>query len=208
MRQYGARSAVVAHNIWAVTDDSLTARAVPSGHGRLGFCHARSHWFGYRQRFLARDSCGQDVAAVTSVLHAGRDAGSGWSGTGEARTVIGMNLESGGQFGDYQNEIYLGGLSGVLPTMPMAFDVLEARAQATLLPSVLSYVAGGAGDESTQRANVSAFLQWGLVPRMMVGDLARLVGGPIRDEAAFSVVHGSGRGPRASFRFIPRPTGH
>ena len=119
-----------------------------------------------------------------------------------------MNLESGGQFGDYQNEIYLGGLSGVLPTMPMAFDVLEARAQATLSPSVLSYVAGGAGDESTQRANVSAFLQWGLVPRMMVGDLARLVGGPIRDEAAFSVVHGSGRGPRASFRFIPRPTGH
>ena len=80
-----------------------------------------------------------------------------------------MNLESGGQFGDYQNEIYLGGLSGVLPTMPMAFDVLEARAQATLSPSVLSYVAGGAGDESTQRANVSAFLQWGLVPRMMVG---------------------------------------
>ena len=57
-----------------------------------------------------------------------------------------MNLESGGQFGDYQNEIYLGGLSGVLPTMPMAFDELEARAQATLSPSLLSYVAGGAGD--------------------------------------------------------------
>lgn len=56
-----------------------------------------------------------------------------------------MNLESGGQFGDYQNEIYLGGLSGVLPTMPMAFDVLEARAQAALSPSLLSYVAGGAG---------------------------------------------------------------
>ena len=80
-----------------------------------------------------------------------------------------MNLESGGQFGDYQNEIYLGGLSGVLPTMPMAFEELEARAQATLSSSLLSYVAGGAGDESTQQANVSAFLQWGLVPRMMVG---------------------------------------
>jgi len=26
---------VVAHNIWAVTDDSLTSRAVPSGHGQL-----------------------------------------------------------------------------------------------------------------------------------------------------------------------------
>src|SRR5580704_16317963 len=69
-----------------------------------------------------------------------------------------MNLESGGQFGDYQNEIYLDGLSGVLPTMPMAFDELEARAQAALSLSVLSYVAGGAGDESTQRANVSALL--------------------------------------------------
>ena len=102
----------------------------------------------YRQRFLARDSCGQDVAAVSSALHGRRDTGSGWSGTGEARTVIGMNLESGGQFGDYQNEIYLDGLSGVLPSMPMAFDELEARAQATLSPSLLSYVAGGAGDES------------------------------------------------------------
>ena len=30
-----------------------------------------------------------------------------------------MNLESGRQFGDYQNEIYLGGLSGVLPTLPV-----------------------------------------------------------------------------------------
>jgi hypothetical protein len=27
-------------------------------------------------------------------------------------------------------------------------DLLEARAQATLSPSLLSYVAGGAGDES------------------------------------------------------------
>jgi hypothetical protein len=63
----------------------------------------------YRRRFLARDSCGQDVAAVSSSLHSGRDAGSGWSGTGETRTAIGMNLESGGQFGDDQNEIYFDG---------------------------------------------------------------------------------------------------
>ncbi|MFD7447878.1 alpha-hydroxy-acid oxidizing protein [Kitasatospora sp. NPDC059827] len=72
-------------------------------------------------------------------------------------------------FGDYQNEIYLNGLGGVLPTMPMTFAELEARAQAALPPSVLSYVAGGAGDESTQRANVAAFERWGLYPRMMVG---------------------------------------
>ncbi|WP_035841424.1 alpha-hydroxy-acid oxidizing protein [Kitasatospora azatica] len=73
------------------------------------------------------------------------------------------------QFGDYQNEIYLHGLGGVLPTLPMAFAELEARAEAALPPSVWSYVAGGAGDEHTQRANVRAFERWGLHPRMLVG---------------------------------------
>ncbi|SDT17197.1 lactate 2-monooxygenase [Streptomyces sp. TLI_053] len=84
-----------------------------------------------------------------------------------------MDVNSRGQYGDYQNEIYFDGLFGVQPTMPMTFPELEARAQAALPPSVLSYVAGGAGDESTQRANVSAFERWGLVPRMMVGATGR-----------------------------------
>ncbi|MEK2491870.1 alpha-hydroxy-acid oxidizing protein [Kitasatospora purpeofusca] len=73
------------------------------------------------------------------------------------------------QFGDYQNEIYFDGLSGVQPTLPMTFAELEAKARYALPPSVWSYVAGGAGDEHTQRANVEAFRDWGLVPRMMVG---------------------------------------
>ena len=72
-------------------------------------------------------------------------------------------------FGDYQLEIYGAGLRGVQPSYPMAFAELEARAAQALPPSVLSYVAGGAGTERTQRANVSAFRQWGLVPRMFVG---------------------------------------
>jgi isopentenyl diphosphate isomerase/L-lactate dehydrogenase-like FMN-dependent dehydrogenase len=72
-------------------------------------------------------------------------------------------------FADYQNEIYLNGLGGVLPSFPMDFAELEARARATLPPSVWSYVAGGAGDEHTQRANVAAFARWGLIPRMFVG---------------------------------------
>ena len=38
---------------------------------------------------------------------------------------------------------------------------------------VLSYVAGGAGDEGTQRANVAAFSRWGLIPRMLVGATRR-----------------------------------
>jgi lactate 2-monooxygenase len=76
-------------------------------------------------------------------------------------------------FADYQNEIYLNGLAGVLPSLPMDFAGLEARAQAALPPEVLSYVAGGAGDERTQRANVSAFDRWALIPRMLVGAAER-----------------------------------
>ena len=78
-----------------------------------------------------------------------------------------------GAFGDYQLEIYGAGLRGVLPSFPMAFAELEARAEQALSPSVLSYVAGGAGSEQTQRANVSAFRQWGLIPRMFVGATQR-----------------------------------
>jgi len=76
-------------------------------------------------------------------------------------------------FGDYQLEIYLAGLSGVLPPFPMAYPELEARAAQALPPSVLSYVAGGAGTEHTQRANVGAFGRWGLIPRMFVGAAVR-----------------------------------
>jgi lactate 2-monooxygenase len=76
-------------------------------------------------------------------------------------------------FGDYQLEIYGAGLRGVQPSYPMAFAELEARAAQALSPSVLSYVAGGAGSERTQRANVDAFRQWGLIPRMFVGATRR-----------------------------------
>ncbi|WP_018600781.1 lactate 2-monooxygenase [Mycobacterium sp. 155] len=69
-------------------------------------------------------------------------------------------------FGDYQLEIYLQGLAGVLPGLPMDCAGLEAKAQAAMPPSVWSYVAGGAGDERTQRVNRTAFDRWGLMPRM------------------------------------------
>ncbi|MFJ3307487.1 alpha-hydroxy-acid oxidizing protein [Streptomyces sp. NPDC086549] len=72
-------------------------------------------------------------------------------------------------FADYQDEIYIDGLRGVVPRFPMTYDDLEPLAQAAMPASVRSYVAGGAGDERTQRANVTAFERWGLVPRMMVG---------------------------------------
>ncbi|MEW5350967.1 alpha-hydroxy-acid oxidizing protein [Streptomyces sp. 16-176A] len=76
-------------------------------------------------------------------------------------------------FADYQNEIYLDGLRGVVPGLPMTYRDLEPVAQAAMAPSIRSYVAGGAGDEHTQRANVTAFERWGLVPRMMVSPTER-----------------------------------
>ena len=38
-------------------------------------------------------------------------------------------------YGDYQLEIYLAGLQGVLPAFPMAFAELQARAAQALPPS-------------------------------------------------------------------------
>jgi lactate 2-monooxygenase len=78
-----------------------------------------------------------------------------------------------GHYGDYQTEIYVGGLSGRLPKLPVDFRELEARAHAAMSPSLVSYVAGGCGNEHTQNINVSAFERWGLIPRMLVGAAKR-----------------------------------
>ncbi|MER6053172.1 alpha-hydroxy-acid oxidizing protein [Streptomyces sp. NPDC001793] len=76
-------------------------------------------------------------------------------------------------FGDFQQQIYADGLRGELPGLPVTFADLEAGAEAVLPAQVWSYVAGGAGDEHTQRANAAAFARWGLMPRMMVGAAQR-----------------------------------
>ena len=60
-------------------------------------------------------------------------------------------------FGDYQMGIYLAGAAGRKPALPIAFEGLEAAAHQVLDPELLGYVAGGAGDERTQRLNVEAF---------------------------------------------------
>lgn len=70
-------------------------------------------------------------------------------------------------YGEYQDEIYLAGLSGKLPKLPVDFATLEKLAHAAMSPSLVSYVAAGCGDEHTQRANVAAFEHWGLFPRML-----------------------------------------
>lgn len=78
--------------------------------------------------------------------------------------------------GNWQLEIYLRGLTGEQPALPMAFGELARRAEEMMSPEIWSYVAGGAGNEHTQDANVRAFEHWGLMPRMLRGAATRDVG--------------------------------
>ncbi|WP_022672799.1 alpha-hydroxy-acid oxidizing protein [Novosphingopyxis baekryungensis] len=71
-------------------------------------------------------------------------------------------------YGDYQNQIYNAGLSGIIPKIPVDYATLVARAEKAMPPSVLNYVQGGCGDEYTQGQNAAAFRHWGMTPRMMV----------------------------------------
>ena len=53
------------------------------------------------------------------------------------------------------------------PLVPVAARKLQARAKQALNARAYSYVAGGAGDEVTQRANRAAFERWAVVPRVL-----------------------------------------
>jgi L-lactate dehydrogenase (cytochrome) len=77
--------------------------------------------------------------------------------------------EPASHFGDFQNEIYLQGLGGQLPPWPLAVRELERRAYEAMSTEAEGYVAGGAGSESTMRANAEAFDRHRLVPRMLRG---------------------------------------
>ena len=69
---------------------------------------------------------------------------------------------------NFQNELYLQGMAGTKPALPMTYAGLEAAAREALSPEAFAYVAGGAGDERTMDANREAFLRWKAVPRHMV----------------------------------------
>jgi isopentenyl diphosphate isomerase/L-lactate dehydrogenase-like FMN-dependent dehydrogenase len=74
-----------------------------------------------------------------------------------------------GNFGDFNMGIYFEAYSGRSLEYPVTYADWEAQAAQTLDPVLYDYVAGGAGDESTQRANVAAFERWSLYPRMLSG---------------------------------------
>ena len=66
-----------------------------------------------------------------------------------------------------QTEILLAGLRGKRTRVPVGFASLEERARGVLSREAFAYIAGGAGSESTMRANRAAFERWRIVPRML-----------------------------------------
>jgi L-lactate dehydrogenase (cytochrome) len=66
-----------------------------------------------------------------------------------------------------QDEVYRAGVYGHRPRVPVAARALQARAKQALNARAYSYVAGGAGDEVTQRANRAAFDRWAVTPRVL-----------------------------------------
>jgi lactate 2-monooxygenase len=66
-----------------------------------------------------------------------------------------------------QSEIYIGGMSGQAPLVPVGARRLEEAARRKMTPRAYAYVAGGAGAESTVRANREAFERRRIVPRML-----------------------------------------
>jgi lactate 2-monooxygenase len=66
-----------------------------------------------------------------------------------------------------QMQIYSAMLTGEKQAVPIPVAELEAAAAKILKPEALDYMAGGAGGERTMRANLEAFDNWRIVPRML-----------------------------------------
>ena len=71
--------------------------------------------------------------------------------------------------GQIQTSIYVGRDT----TWPISPDEWEARAAETLDAGPFDYIAGGAGSESTMRANREALDRYRLRPRMLRGNRER-----------------------------------
>jgi isopentenyl diphosphate isomerase/L-lactate dehydrogenase-like FMN-dependent dehydrogenase len=72
-------------------------------------------------------------------------------------------------FAEFESEIYLAGLAGQTPALPLTPRGLEQAAAQVMTPQSFAYVAGSAGTESTARRNRSAFDDWEIVPRHLRG---------------------------------------
>jgi lactate 2-monooxygenase len=68
---------------------------------------------------------------------------------------------------NYQDQIYLNGLGGTLPSLPADLSALEHLARERMAPESFGYIYGGAGSGDTVRENAEAFRRWRIVPRML-----------------------------------------
>jgi lactate 2-monooxygenase len=66
-----------------------------------------------------------------------------------------------------QTQIYLGGVSGRRPRVPIDEHRMEQAARRKLSGNAFAYIATGAGHERTIAANRAAFDRWRVVPRML-----------------------------------------
>ncbi len=66
-----------------------------------------------------------------------------------------------------QTQIYVAGVSGRRPRVPLEASRLEAAARRSLSRDAFAYIRAGAGNERTMAANRTAFDSWRIVPRML-----------------------------------------
>ncbi|MFJ4771891.1 lactate 2-monooxygenase [Streptomyces uncialis] len=72
-----------------------------------------------------------------------------------------------GHAADFQYEIYLNGMTGAVPRLPTDLTRLAELTEQRLGAGPVGYVAGGAGDGSTDRANREALDRLRIVPRVL-----------------------------------------
>ena len=72
-----------------------------------------------------------------------------------------------------QADIYFAGVRGRRPRVPQSAAALEQQAERAMSEEGFAYIAGGAGLESTMKANRAAFEHVRIVPRMLRGPATR-----------------------------------
>jgi lactate 2-monooxygenase len=68
-----------------------------------------------------------------------------------------------------QKRIYIRGISGARPRIPLSYDGMRKNAEQKLSPEAYAYVVGGAGREETMAENRRAFSRWQIIPSMLPG---------------------------------------
>jgi isopentenyl diphosphate isomerase/L-lactate dehydrogenase-like FMN-dependent dehydrogenase len=75
-----------------------------------------------------------------------------------------------------QTDIFMAGVAGRRPAVPVAPPALERAAERALSRRAAAYLIGGAGAETTMAANRAAFDRWRIVPRVLTDTSVRDLG--------------------------------